>query len=315
MAAKRLLAFTTGLVAGAAVAVKYASRPRDVRWLDYAHLLPHARTSQFRVVNGVRLHLQEKNRSAKETIVLIHGYCSSSYTWSKCLDLIAEAGYRVIAPDLKGFGYSEKPVDNRYRVEDQADLIAGLLDALEVREATLIGNSYGGAVAMVTALRHPQRVRRLVLVNAAYDKTGLPPLPRTYLYYLLRGIVPILMSRRLVKSVMSRLYYNRDVITDEHVDSYFRPLVSASCQAAALATFRQWDLSLLEREMSQIRQPTLIIWGEEDHLLPVRNGAHIHLTIEGSEFIVIPECGHVPQEERPQDFVSLVVDFCKKELV
>lgn len=305
-----------GLVAGVAaagLAVKHARRPKDVRWLDHAHLLPHARSSSFRVVQGVRVHFHEKNRKGREAIVLLHGYCSSSYTWNKCLESLADAGYRVIAPDLKGFGFSEKPFDNRYRVEDQSDLVVGLLDSLNIERATFVGNSYGGAISMTTAIRHAHRVERLVLLNAAHDKTAFPRVPEEYVYQFSRLFSPVFMgSQRIVRAVMSRMYHDQSVVTDSHVDAYLRPLSSAACQAAALATFRQWDMQVLEREMHRIEHPTLVIWGEQDRLLPVQNGAKIHLMIQGSEFLVIPECGHLPQEERPNDVVELIVDFCSR---
>lgn len=307
-----LLGLVTG-VAAVGLAVKHMRRPKDVRWLDHAHLLPHARSSAFRVVHGVRVHFQEKNRKGQETIVLLHGYCSSSYTWNHCLEMLSEVGYRVIAPDLKGFGFSEKPFDNRYRVEDQSDLIVGLLDSLNIERATFVGNSYGGAVSMATAIRHPQRVERLVLLNAAHDKTAFPPVPEQYVYQLSRLLSPVLMgSQRVVRAVMSKMYHNKSVITDGHVDAYLRPLSSAACQAAALATFRQWDMRILEQGMHTIEHPTLVVWGEQDRLLPVRNGAKIHLMIQGSEFLVIPECGHAPQEERPKETVEIIVDFCSR---
>lgn len=308
----KLLGLVTG-VAAAGLAVKHMRRPKDVRWLDHAHLLPHARSSSFRVVQGVRVHFHEKNRKGRETIVLLHGYCSSSYTWSGCLELLAEAGYRIIAPDLKGFGFSEKPFDNRYRVEDQSDLIVGLLDSLNIERATFVGNSYGGAISMATAIRHSHRVERLVLLNAAHDNTAFPSIPAQYVYHFSRLFSPVFMgSQRIVRAVMSRMYHDQSVVTDSHVDAYLRPLSSAACQAAALATFRQWDMQILEQGMHTIKHPTLVIWGEKDRLLPVHNGAKIHLMIQGSEFIVIPECGHLPQEERPSETVEMIVDFCSR---
>jgi pimeloyl-ACP methyl ester carboxylesterase len=311
-----LLAAATG-AAAVGIAAKRLSRPRDVRWLDHAHILHHAMTSNFRVVDGVRIHYQEMTGiRSSEAMILLHGFCSSNYTWKDCMTPFADAGYRVIAPDLKGYGFSEKPADRRYDVNDQATLVISLMDSLGIQRATIVGNSFGGAVAMACALNHPARVDRLVLIDAAHNNNALKRAPR-FGQQLVNAVGlaeifgPMLFgSSRFIHYYMSNMFYDKSVMTAERFEAYHRPLRTATCQAAAISTLRQWQLDWIERELSSIDLSTLIIWGEHDWALPVEWGAQIHLAMPKSKFIVIPDCGHLPQEERPEDTCALILDFC-----
>lgn len=313
-----LLAAGSGL-AVAGIAYSHYRRPRDVRWLDHAHLLHHATTSNFRRINGVRMHYQESaGEPGDETLVLLHGFCSSNYTWKDCILPLSEAGYRVVSIDLKGYGFSEKPRDHRYDVNDQAELVLGLMDSLGIQSATLVGNSYGGAVSMACALKQPQRVDRLVLISSAHNNRALQRMRRYQWllnsFALAEVLSPVLFgSSRFVRHYLGNMYHDKSVLSAERFSAYHRPLLSASCQAAALTTLRQWQLDWIEAELGAIKQPTLIIWGEYDWALPVEWGAEIHMAIPHSQFIVIPDCGHLPQEERPQEICDFILDFIAQD--
>lgn len=325
MAKKIELATWSNLIAaiGGAATVglvyKRVSRPRDLRWLDHAHQLPHAITSTFRVIEGVRLHYQEVGlEQGGETLILLHGFGAFSYAWRDCLLPLAEMGYRVIALDLKGFGFSEKPVDNRYDIMDQVKLIVSLMDNLGIEKATLVGNSYGGAISMACALKYPQRVQRLVLLAPAHNnrvlKRGIRYGDKIIKIKTLADIMGSFFfgSGQVVNYYIKRMFYNQDLATPDVHEAYHRVLRTANLQHAALMTFRQWRLDWIEREMSEILAPTLIVWGEQDWALPVEWGTEIHFAIPHSEFIVIPQCGHLPQEEYPKDTCQLIVDFCDR---
>src|SRR5450432_3467845 len=140
----------SGLVAGA-VAAKLLTRPRDVEWESNRSLVFHSDYSRFVTVEGVRVHYQEAGAADAPPLILIHGYSSSTLVWSEVLLQIAAAGFRVIVPDLLGYGYSGKPRRSEYSVKSQARMIVGLLDALGIARADLVGSSYGGAVAATCA--------------------------------------------------------------------------------------------------------------------------------------------------------------------
>ena len=165
MKKRYLLAGATGIVAGA-VATKLLTRPRDVSWPDSLNFIYHPEYSWFTTVDGVRIHFQEAGNENAAPLILIHGFISSNLIWSDVLLPLAGAGLRVIAPDLPGYGYSDKPSDSEYTIESQARAVLGLMDRLEIEKATIVGASYGGAVAASVALDYPERVERLVLVGA-----------------------------------------------------------------------------------------------------------------------------------------------------
>jgi pimeloyl-ACP methyl ester carboxylesterase len=312
-----------GAVSGAAALGLIAqrwTRPRDVRWLDQIQLLDNPQISNFRVIDGVRLHYQDITLTPQaEPLILIHGFCSSTYTWKDCLRPLVKAGYRVITIDLKGYGFSEKPADERYDIMDQVNLIMGLLDSLKIDRASFVGNSYGGAISMASALAYPKRVKRLVLIDPAHNNEALRRIrylsPLINLNAVAQAVGPILFSsRRVIEYYMRKMYYDTErMVTAERVAAYYEPLRTAACQGAALATIQQWRLDWIAQEMPNINTPTLLLWGEQDWLLPVQWGAEIDLAIPQAQFMVIPHCGHLPQEEHPQDTCALIAYFCRQK--
>src|SRR5712691_13476263 len=165
MKKRYLLAGAAGIVAGA-VATKLLTRPRDVSWPDSINFIYHPEHSWFTSVNGARIHYQEAGDEKAPPILLIHGFISSTLIWNEVFLPLAHAGFRVIAPDLPGYGYSEKPRDGEYTIESQAQAVLGLMDQLGIEKATIVGASYGAAIAATIALDHPEHVERLVLIGA-----------------------------------------------------------------------------------------------------------------------------------------------------
>ena len=144
---------TTLVIAG-----KLLLRPRDADWSKCRDVVFHSDCSRFIDVDGVRVHYQEAGDEHAPALVLIHGFASSTLVWSKVFLKLAEAGYRVIALDLLGYGYSAKPRNGQYTIAGQAKLLTRLLDCLGIQRAIFMGSSYGGAVAATCALEYPERV-------------------------------------------------------------------------------------------------------------------------------------------------------------
>ncbi|MFQ3591441.1 MAG: alpha/beta hydrolase [Chloracidobacterium sp.] len=320
MNTKRWLAALGGAVLAGGVAWQYLKRPRDVRWIDCVGELPHPDASRFLVVDGVRLHYQEFGASDAPALVLLHGYCSSTYTWKDVAEPLAAAGYRVIAPDLKGFGFSEKPADRRYHVQDHAQLVVGLLDRLGIETATFVGNSFGCAVSLACALMWSSRVAGLVLLDAAYNDAPLQQYPFSLYAQIARtwlvgeATVPLLMATRQASETLLRgFFHDQQVVTPDRITAYFRALRTVEGQRAAMTTARQWDLNWIEQELDSITVPTLIVWGEYDRAIPVTLGVRLRARLPHAEFVVIPDCGHIPAEERPAETTALILDFCRRQ--
>jgi pimeloyl-ACP methyl ester carboxylesterase len=309
------IAGTAGLF-GAALAVRLLARPSDVAFDELRERLSHADRSRFVEVEGVRVHYIEAGEVDAPAVVLVHGLASSNFVWSDVVLPLADAGFRVVAPDLVGFGFSGKPRDGEYTIEAQARMVVRLMDALGIESATLVGSSYGGAVASVCALDYARRVARLVLVGAVANNE----LKRRVMMRVggMRGVgelfAPLVMDarhRRKRQRLREQTARDGRGYDESRVSAHLRHLKAANTQRAILRTLRQLDAARIEREAVKITQPTLLVWGEDDDEVPLRHGRRLHALIPDSRLFIFHDCSHLPQEERPAEFVRLLADFCK----
>ena len=312
---KRYWIAGAGAIVGAGVALKLLRRPRDVNWDEHAHELHHAEHSRFLEIEGVRVHYQEAGATNAPVLVLIHGFTASNFVWSDVLLPLAQNGFRVIAPDLVGFGFSEKPKRGEYTVAAQARMIIGLMDQLGIERACLVGSSYGGAVAATCALDYGERVRRLVLVDAVInDDIKHQLLMRLARTPLLGDVVSPLMlgSRRIIFNRLRQGYapQNAHLFDDRKLNAHHRPLVAANTQRAALSTLRRWSARRIEEEADNIRQPVLLVWGEYDPEIPLAHGRRLLERIPNARLLIFRDCGHMPMEEYPREFAEVVTSFC-----
>jgi len=312
---KRNLAMAFGGAVGAAVAVKLLTRAGTVNWEDVSEKVAHSDHSHFVMVDGARMHYQEFGDESKPPIILIHGYTASVYVWKTTAPMLAEAGFRVIAVDLLGFGYSEKPAWFDYSIQSQARQVSRFMNRLGIGRAVVVGSSYGGAVAAMIALDYPERIEKLVLVDAVInDDVKNHPILRLVSFRGLGELMtPFLAdSKAFLRFRMHNTLAkaNHHMITDDRIESIRRPLFAADGHHSLLATSRNWNANRIEQDAHLIKQPTLIIWGEEDTVIPIKNGCKLHQEMLNSRFVVLKNCGHVPQEEKSELFTELVSEFC-----
>jgi len=305
------ICFVVILAAVAALAVFWFSRPADVVFEDLKSSVPHSQFSKFADLDGLRIHYLEKGEGTP--LVLIHGYTSSTYTWKDQFAELAKQ-YRVIAVDLKGFGFSDKP-DGDYSRRAQGEVVARLLDKLNIERAWLVGNSMGGETALNVAADHPEKVLGLVLIDSAgvkvQGRTSLAP------WYLQLPVVGRLLtalaltSDRLVRAGLEKSFYDDSKITDERVSAYYQPLRTLGGQLSATRARAQFELFPVEDKIPLIKAPMLIIWGAEDELIPLEAGRKLNELITGSKLVVFDKCGHVPQEEMPERVLNEITGFVK----
>jgi pimeloyl-ACP methyl ester carboxylesterase len=236
-------------------------------------------------------------------VVLLHGLGGNSSNWAFNISALS-AKYRVIAPDQIGFGRSDKPLIN-YRVGTYADFLDKLLDGLNVERATLVGNSMGGWIAALYAVKYPKRVERLVLVDAA----GFAP-PKELDLSTLSGLNP--STREQVRNLMGLVFFNPLFKTDAAVDATLAARISAgdgyTIQSLVESIYRNEDM--LDGKLAAVKQPTLIIWGRNDGLTPLaREGEKYKREMPSAQFVVFEQCGHVPQVERAAEFNAAVLKF------
>ena len=297
------------MLAAAAMTVFWFSRPADVVFDELKASVPHSQFSKFADLDGLRIHYLDKGEGTP--VVLIHGYTSSTYTWKDQFDELSKK-YRVIAVDLKGFGFSDKP-DGDYSRRAQGEVVASLLDRLQIPRAWLVGNSMGGETALNVAVAHPDKVLGLVLIDSAgikvQGRTSLAPwyLQMPVLGRLLTALA--LTSDQLVRAGLEKSFFDDSKVTDERVNAYYQPLKTQGGQLSATRARAQFELFPIEDRIPGIKVPTLIIWGAEDTLIPLEAGRKLNELISGSKLVIFEKCGHVPQEEMPERVLSEIAGF------
>jgi pimeloyl-ACP methyl ester carboxylesterase len=276
--------------------------------------------SRFATVGGVKLHYRRAG-SGEPAMILLHGFAASTFSWREVMAPLAELG-TVVAYDRPPSGLTERPLpggwrgNSPYSPDAQVELLIGLMDVLSFQRAILIGNSAGGTVAMQAALRYPDRVRASVLVDAAiYRAGGAPswskPLLRTP---QLRRLGPLFV--RGIGSWGERLlemaWHDPSRITPEIRAGYRRPLQAENWDCGL------WELTLAGRDLrlgarvGEVRQPVLVITGDDDRIVPTAESIRLAHELPDAELVVIPACGHVPQEECPDQFLAAVKQFISR---
>jgi pimeloyl-ACP methyl ester carboxylesterase len=316
MKKKYLAAGAVAGAAGAAIAWKLLGRPKEVIWKEVAGKVKHADRSHFVAVDGVRVHYQEFGDPHGPVLLLIHGFTASTYVWKSVAPMLGDEGFRVIAVDLLGFGYSEKPAAFDYTINSQARFISRFMNRLGLGRATIVGSSYGGAVSLTLALDYPERVEKLVLSDAVINDEAKehPVMKMAAIPGVGEVITPFFLDSRAFMKVRMRNTLapaNHHLITEERISSILRPLSAADGHHSVLASGRNWSANRIERDAHLVTQPTLIIWGDSDTVIRIENGYKLHKAILNSRFVILKDCGHVPQEEKSDIFAELVTEFVK----
>lgn len=242
-------------------------------------------------------------------VVLIHGSGPGVTAWANWRLVIPEfvKSMRVIAPDMVGFGYTDRPQGISYTKETWVRQVADLLDELGITQANLIGNSFGGAISLAFALRYPERVSKIVLMGSA----GLN-WPVTEGLEAVWGYEP---SIEAMKGLLDIFAYDRTLVTDElaklRYEASIRPGFQESFSAMFPAPRQRWldALATPEEQLQELPNETLVIHGREDLVVPLESSLRLHKLILRSQLHVFGQCGHWTQIEKTKDFIRLVQDF------
>lgn len=258
------------------------------------------------------MHYIEKGQGSNH-ILLMHGFRAYSYTWRALIDPLAEAGYHVWAIDLIGYGLSDKPINAIYNVDFFVQQVKAFMDAKNITKAHLVGNSMGGGLALCIALSHPKYVHSLTLLSALGYPLDMP-----FYIFLARHISQIwtpFLSSTMIRYGLQQIVYNKDQITDEQVEAYRLPYRLPGGIAASLLTLQQFDnriLAEMRKYYASFSYPTLIIWGDHDILIPIQHYERFIQDFPHASKLLITNCGHIPQEEEPQQVLTAMLDFLQK---
>lgn len=253
-------------------------------------------------VYGTRLYYQEAGSGPP--VILLAGLGADSSIWSFNIGPLS-AQYRVIALDQVGFGKSDKP-HIAYRVATNVAYLKHFMKALKIRHASLVGNSLGGWTAAAFALAHPDMVDRLVLTDAS----GFAVDPRQASATTLGDLTPT--TREGVRRMLATLYYNKRIFTSDQVVDQVYDGIRAGGDRYPLRRFAvslAQNKDVLDSRVAAIRKPTLIIWGQQDQVVPLSFAQRFHQEIPGSRLLVMPDCGHVPEVEMSTWFNDAVARF------
>lgn len=260
-------------------------------------------------VSAAGIQTNYHDQGAGFPALLIHGSgpgVSAWANWRKVLPGLA-AFRRVIAPDIVGFGYTERPSGQPYTMDAWLAQVLGLIDALRLEQVDLVGNSFGGALSLAFAIRHPDRVRRLILMGSA----GVP-------FELTAGLDAVWgyePSFENMRRLMDCFAYDHSLVTDELAHLRYQASIREGVQEAYAAMFpaprQRWVDALCSRaeDIAALPHETLVLHGREDRILPVSTSLQLAQLIPKSQLHIFGHCGHWTQIEHADRFVRLVNDF------
>jgi len=269
--------------------------------------------SVFLNAAGTRVHLRDEGpRDDACPVVLMHGTLSSLHTWDGWAEALASKR-RVIRFDLLGFGLTGPSPDGVYSTDDDVRLVIAILDSLGIARCVLGGNSAGGAIAWRTALAHPSRVEKLILVDA--DGYPTRPISMPIAFYFARmpminWMVRNTFPRGLVEQGLRNVYGDARKVTPELMVRTRELTRREGNRRALIERGRQWlRPATLSHRIAELKLPTLIIWGGRDRLIPPDTAERFHHDIAGSTMVIFDDLGHMPQEEDSVRTVAAVKHF------
>jgi len=277
-------------------------------------ILGKAPEDKYIMIDDVNYHYREYPGTGRD-VFLLHGFASSTYTWEKVIPYLTGHGYHVWALDMKGAGWSDKPKDSKYDTITLMQEVNKWMDVMGLKDVVFVGNSLGGAIAVLMALEHPDKTGQIVLIDSAgYLKK--PFIIRMAKIPLAGEIAKLFFGRWVVRWNLKEVYFNDDLISEETIDAYYNRICTENVLDAKVALARSLDfdaLSSYTKRIPDIKNRTLIIWGENDEWIPLESGYKFKNDLSNSTLVILPECGHIPQEEKPEQTAKIMIDFIERD--
>ncbi|MCI0549847.1 MAG: alpha/beta hydrolase [Anaerolineae bacterium] len=283
-------------------------------------------TGKFVQAGDVEFFIQEMGPQDGQPIIFIHGTAAWSGLWRETMSPLAEAGYRCIAIDIPPFGYSERPASPSYGNADQAKRIIAMMDELNIERAILFGHSFGGGATMETALMIPDRIDALILLDVGGLNLNLQPAPENQKPSAIELFLgtpairnPVLAATGtnplFTKTLISAMVLDPDDVTQEKIQILQEPLVLEG----ATNTLGDWLKSVLGVQKASLTtdpanyavfdMPALILWGDSDSIIPLKEGEYLHSLLSNSELVVMKDVNHIPHLEDIDKVIELVLGF------
>lgn len=274
-----------------------------------------AHPSGIETINGINIYYEYyPNHSTEQTIVLIHGFLSSSFSFRLLVPLLATE-FNVISVDLPPFGKSGKIDNYTYSYENNAQTILYFINKKKLENVSLIGHSMGGQIALNIALKQPEMVNRIVLLaSSGYMKRVRKSL--IWLSYLpfFHLIVKMYLANSGLRKNLENVIYDHTLIDEEMLAGYEAPFRENRIFRALARMIRDREGDLSSDDLGKILTPCLLIWGEEDKVVPVKVGERLHRELYQSRFIILKRTGHLLPEECPETVYKYISAFFQEKL-
>lgn len=263
----------------------------------------------------VQLYAEEYGQG--RPILMLHGLGASTYTWRKIVPALART-HRVITLDLKGFGRSDKPFDLAYSPNDHAELVLAFIRKTHLSDLTLVGHSYGGAIALIVAERlsreRENRLHSLVLMNAPAFPQSMTP----FIAFMKMPVVPYAVLSVVPPELSTWLSLEPDNIlrtSFDDIHAYAKPFWQAAARHALITTARRivpGNLEDIIASYRRIRAPALVVWCDNDPTVPLQTGKRLAQTLPHASMEVLKGCGHAPQEGAPRPLIRKLRTFLRQ---
>jgi len=286
--------------------------PKDILVAKYTNT-----HSRFMPLMGMNVHYRDEgNASDTSPLILIHGTSSSLHTWEKVVAVLNTPNYgnkRVITLDMPAFGLTGPNPENKYDYENYNAVIDSLLLKLKVNHCMIGGNSLGGGIAWHFAVAHPNKVDKLILIDASgYPKKNekgslgfkIAQIP------VINNLLLYITPKSLIQKSIEGVYFNKSLIEESTITRYHELLLCAGNRRAALSLFKHPFVQNTDL-IKTIKTPTLILWGSADGLISVDNASLFNRDIKNSKVVILYNVGHVPNEEAPEKVANAINEFIK----
>ncbi len=265
------------------------------------------------------MDLYTRTTGEGDPIIFLHDFGVSMYTWRHIAPALADQ-HKVVLLDLKGFGNSPKPEDGRYSIYDQAALLCGFIKKRNLKNVTLVGHSFGGGVALASAMYLTENdktvLKRLILIDPICYDQPLPDFIRALRTKVIGRLgLATLPSPTLVRSILKKAFAPENPIPEDSVIEYARALDMPGGKYSITQTAKQIvppDIGEFSSKFGMIDVPTLLIWGTEDEIVPLEIGRRLHKAIPRSKMVTIGRCGHFPHEEKHEEVLPVIGSFLRE---
>jgi pimeloyl-ACP methyl ester carboxylesterase len=276
-------------------------------------LMTESNTASRSYQHSTTLQINYEVHGQGEPLVLLHGFGASLETWRDIVPFLVPY-YTLYLIDLKGCGLSSKPHDHRYSPNDQGAIVAGFLQTVVGKKTVLIGNSYGGGVALKTFLRLEGKhlVSHLVLIDAAAYPQTLPLYIEVLRWPIINRLILQLPARWRARIVLKKAFSDVRKVTTDRVARHAKFLSLPGSDAALIEIAKQLLPSDSDNFVNQIRTidaPTLLLWGRQDRIIPPATADRLHKDLKDSTLLFLENTGHAPQEEQPETTASRIREF------